>query len=129
MSINVLSVLLGGFGLIGPVVGALIHELSALPVLANSARLVSYRSKFQASYFREGLLSENGEHSHIHLHEAVTHTHSHGHNDMHHLHAHSGIYSEPHAHVHKHLAMSHAHIHRHVSDIHHRHEHEVYEED
>ena len=44
MSMNVLSVLLGGFGLIGPVIGALMHEFSALPVLANSARLINYRN-------------------------------------------------------------------------------------
>ena len=43
MSMNVLSVVLGGFGIIGPVAGALMHEFSALPVLANSARLVQYR--------------------------------------------------------------------------------------
>ena len=43
MSMNVLSVLLGGFGVIGPVIGALMHEFSALPVLANSARLINYR--------------------------------------------------------------------------------------
>jgi Cd2+/Zn2+-exporting ATPase len=43
MSINVLSVLLGSFGIIGPVIGALMHEFSALPVLANSARLIQYR--------------------------------------------------------------------------------------
>jgi Zn2+/Cd2+-exporting ATPase len=43
MSMNVLSVVLGGFGIIGPVVGALMHEISALPVLANSARLINYR--------------------------------------------------------------------------------------
>jgi len=43
MSMNVLSVVLGGFGIIGPVVGALMHEASALPVLANSARLINYR--------------------------------------------------------------------------------------
>lgn len=42
MSMNVLSVVLGGFGIIGPVVGALMHEASALPVLANSARLINY---------------------------------------------------------------------------------------
>ncbi len=41
MSMNVLSVVLGGFGIIGPVVGALMHEASALPVLANSARLIN----------------------------------------------------------------------------------------
>jgi len=43
MSMNVLSVFLGSFGIIGPVVGALMHELSALPVLANSSRLINYR--------------------------------------------------------------------------------------
>jgi Zn2+/Cd2+-exporting ATPase len=43
MSMNVLSLLLGGFGIIGPAVGALMHELSALPVLGNSARLINYR--------------------------------------------------------------------------------------
>lgn len=43
MSMNLLSVVLGGFGIIGPVAGALMHETSALPVLANSARLVNYR--------------------------------------------------------------------------------------
>lgn len=43
MSMNVLAVVLGGFGIIGPVVGALMHETSALPVLANSARLINYR--------------------------------------------------------------------------------------
>ena len=43
MSMNVLSVALGGFGIIGPVVGALMHETSALPVLANSARLINHR--------------------------------------------------------------------------------------
>jgi len=45
MSINLLAVLLGGFGIIGPVVGALMHEASALPVLANSVRLINYHQK------------------------------------------------------------------------------------
>ena len=43
MSMNVLAVLLSGFGLIGPVVGALMHEASALPVVVNSARLINTR--------------------------------------------------------------------------------------
>ena len=43
MSMNILSVMLGGLVIIGPVFGALMHELSALPVLANSARLINYR--------------------------------------------------------------------------------------
>jgi cation transport ATPase len=32
-------------GAIGPVFGAVMHELSALPVVANSARLINWRSK------------------------------------------------------------------------------------
>ena len=43
MSWNVLSVFLGSFGVIGPVVGAIMHELSALPALANSARIIQYK--------------------------------------------------------------------------------------
>jgi heavy metal translocating P-type ATPase len=44
MGMNLLSVLLGGFGIIGPVVGALMHEFSALPVLVNSSRLINYQA-------------------------------------------------------------------------------------
>lgn len=47
MSMNVLSVALGGFGIIGPALGALMHEVSALPVLANSARLINYKNREQ----------------------------------------------------------------------------------
>jgi Cd2+/Zn2+-exporting ATPase len=43
MSMNVLAVILGGFGIIGPVFGAVMHELSALPVLANSSRMITYQ--------------------------------------------------------------------------------------
>jgi Cd2+/Zn2+-exporting ATPase len=43
MSVNLLSVILGMLGIIGPVFGALMHELSALPVLAYSARLVAFK--------------------------------------------------------------------------------------
>jgi Zn2+/Cd2+-exporting ATPase len=42
MSWNVFSVFLGVFGVIGPVIGAIMHELSALPALANSARIIRY---------------------------------------------------------------------------------------
>jgi Cd2+/Zn2+-exporting ATPase len=45
MSMNVLSVLLSVFGVIGPVVGAVMHEVSALPVVANSARLISWKTR------------------------------------------------------------------------------------
>jgi len=44
MSVNLLSLFLSTNGVIGPAFGALMHEFSALPVLAYSARLVSYRS-------------------------------------------------------------------------------------
>jgi Cd2+/Zn2+-exporting ATPase len=46
MSMNLLSVVLSGFGVIGPVIGAVMHEVSALPVVANSARLINRKSKF-----------------------------------------------------------------------------------
>ncbi len=45
MSMNLLALILSTTGLIGPVFGALMHEFSALPVLAYSARLVSYRPR------------------------------------------------------------------------------------
>ncbi len=45
MSWNVLAVLLSGFGVIGPVFGAVMHELSALPVVANSARLINWQPR------------------------------------------------------------------------------------
>ena len=45
MGVNLISVLLGSFGMIGPVIGAIIHEGSSVPVLANSVRLVNYTVK------------------------------------------------------------------------------------
>jgi Cd2+/Zn2+-exporting ATPase len=42
MSWNVLSLILSVFGVIGPVIGAIMHELSALPALGNSARIIQY---------------------------------------------------------------------------------------
>jgi len=45
MSINLLAVLFGSLGIIGPVFGALIHELSSIPVLANAARLINYEQR------------------------------------------------------------------------------------
>jgi cation transport ATPase len=45
MGMNLLSVVLGMLGIIGPAFGAVMHELSALPVLAYSARLVAYKYK------------------------------------------------------------------------------------
>jgi Cd2+/Zn2+-exporting ATPase len=126
MSINILAVVLGGFGVIGPVFGALMHELSALPVLANSARLVNYRRKRQAGHLHDTLQGESEEHAHAHSHEAVTHTHLHNHDDMHHLHQHGEVLKEAHTHAHKHPVLSHAHLHQHGDDIHHRHEHEAF---
>jgi Cd2+/Zn2+-exporting ATPase len=46
MGMNVLSVALGVLGIIGPVVGAVMHEVSALPVVANSARLIHRKPRF-----------------------------------------------------------------------------------
>jgi Cd2+/Zn2+-exporting ATPase len=45
MGMNLLALILSMLGIIGPVMGAVMHELSALPVLAYSARLVSYKYK------------------------------------------------------------------------------------
>jgi len=47
MSMNLLSVVLGTLGIIGPAFGAVMHELSALPVLAYSARLVAFKYRAQ----------------------------------------------------------------------------------
>jgi len=41
--INFIAILLAGFGIIGPVAGALIHNLGSVLVVANSSRLISYR--------------------------------------------------------------------------------------
>ncbi|MCJ7701777.1 MAG: cadmium-translocating P-type ATPase [Anaerolineales bacterium] len=45
MSMNILAVVLSVAGVIGPVVGAIMHEVSALPVVANSARLINRKSR------------------------------------------------------------------------------------
>jgi Cd2+/Zn2+-exporting ATPase len=45
MSMNLLALTLSMLGLIGPAAGAMMHELSALPVLAYAARLVAYRPR------------------------------------------------------------------------------------
>jgi len=41
MGMNVTSVILSGLGFFGPVVGAMMHEVAAVPVIANSARLIT----------------------------------------------------------------------------------------
>lgn len=46
MSWNIMSVVLGVIGTIGPVIGAIMHEISALPVVANSTRLTNRKSQF-----------------------------------------------------------------------------------
>jgi Cd2+/Zn2+-exporting ATPase len=45
MSWNLLSLILSVFGVIGPVIGAIMHELSALPALGNSARIIQYNQE------------------------------------------------------------------------------------
>lgn len=48
-SIGVLAVAVGltAFGVLTPVTGALLHELSSIPVIMNSARLIGYRGRLQ----------------------------------------------------------------------------------
>lgn len=41
--INTIAVILAAFGIIGPVVGALIHNLGSVLVVANSSRLINYK--------------------------------------------------------------------------------------
>lgn len=42
--INFVAILLAAFGIIGPVAGALIHNLGSVLVVANSSRLIKYRT-------------------------------------------------------------------------------------
>ncbi len=43
--INFIAIILAAFGIIGPVAGALIHNLGSVLVVANSSRLIKYRMK------------------------------------------------------------------------------------
>ena len=47
--INFTAILLAAFGIIGPVMGALIHNVGSVLVVANSSRLIRYDSKFKPS--------------------------------------------------------------------------------
>lgn len=49
LGVNFIAVALAGVSIIGPVAGAILHELSSLPVIANSARLLGYRHKTNPS--------------------------------------------------------------------------------
>ncbi len=121
MSMNVLSVVLGGLGIIGPVVGALMHEFSALPVLANAARLINYRGPGYR-FWRQ--LFQRQVHNHVHTHEPLEHAHAHRHNDLHHGHLTAKADAAgSHSHWHRHEAVTHSHPHR--SDAHHRHPHNL----
>jgi cation transport ATPase len=39
------SVAASAFGLFGPVIGAIMHEVAAVPVIANAATLIGWKSK------------------------------------------------------------------------------------
>ena len=43
MGMSSVAVILGGFGVIDPVIGAVMHELSTLPELANSSHIINYQ--------------------------------------------------------------------------------------
>ena len=45
LAFNLGSLMLGGLGIIGPVAGAILHEVSSVPTLANSARLINMGSQ------------------------------------------------------------------------------------
>jgi len=61
MFVNISAVILGSFGIIGPVIGALLHETSSLPVIANSARLVNYRGRRPVNLPRHGVVEPGSE--------------------------------------------------------------------
>ena len=120
MSVNLLAVVLGSLGIIGPVVGALLHEFSALPVLANSARLINYHGAGQA---RIGSFLRRRAHAHVHAHAPLEHAHRHRHDDEHHGHpVGERLPGGSHAHWHRHEPVTHSHPHR--PDAHHCHVHE-----
>lgn len=45
--INLVAIIFAAFGIIGPVVGALIHNLGSVLVVANSSRLIKYRANHE----------------------------------------------------------------------------------
>jgi P-type Cu+ transporter len=47
--INFVAIILAAFGIIGPVAGALIHNLGSVLVVANSSRLIKYRTNHNPS--------------------------------------------------------------------------------
>ena len=47
--INFAAIMLAAFGIIGPVAGALIHNLGSVLVVANSSRLIKYRTNYKPS--------------------------------------------------------------------------------
>ena len=122
MSMNLLSLVLSVAGLIGPALGSLMHELSAIPVLAYSARLVAFRGRRLVEPSESPADLE--KHVHVHQHKEIVHQHYHRHGDEHHIYLHEGPQGEDarsHAHVHIHQRGEHAHAHAH--DRHHRHLH------
>ena len=46
--INFAAIMLAAFGIIGPVAGALIHNLGSVLVVANSSRLIKYRTNYES---------------------------------------------------------------------------------
>lgn len=64
-SLAVLAIAIGltFWGILTPVTGALLHELSSIPVIINSVRLIAYRSKVDSSRIHNNL-SSSTHHSH-----------------------------------------------------------------
>jgi Cd2+/Zn2+-exporting ATPase len=64
-SLVVLAVAIGltFWGILTPVTGALLHELSSIPVIINSVRLIAYRNKINSSSLQNNI-SSSTHHSH-----------------------------------------------------------------
>ena len=45
MTIVFASIVASAFGVLGPVIGAIMHEVAAVPVIANAATLIGWKSK------------------------------------------------------------------------------------
>ena len=50
MGINFVAILLAALGIMGPIAGALVHNLGSVLVVANSSTLIKYRTSTEAKY-------------------------------------------------------------------------------
>jgi len=49
MVLNFIAIILAMTGILGPVLGALVHNVGSVAVIINSALLLNYKSEFQSA--------------------------------------------------------------------------------